>query len=152
MDNNTLAHYGIQGMRWGIRRFQNKDGSLTAAGKKRVKAREKDDEPKKSKNPATDNESDRKKTSPSKPKVDKSIWEMDKSELELLRTRLELSAKYKELDSKTVSFGSKLVNKLVEEAVIDGVSSGAKKVVEDSVSNIGKKMVNKLLDNKKKSK
>lgn len=30
-----LRHHGIKGMRWGVRRFQNKDGSLTPAGKKR---------------------------------------------------------------------------------------------------------------------
>lgn len=30
-----LYHHGIKGMRWGVRRFQNKDGSLTPAGKKR---------------------------------------------------------------------------------------------------------------------
>ena len=30
-----LAHHGIKGMRWGVRRFQNKDGSLTPEGKKR---------------------------------------------------------------------------------------------------------------------
>lgn len=35
MDNNELTHWGILGMRWGVRRYQNKDGSLTAAGKKR---------------------------------------------------------------------------------------------------------------------
>lgn len=35
MDNNELTHWGIRGMRWGVRRYQNKDGSLTAAGKKR---------------------------------------------------------------------------------------------------------------------
>lgn len=33
--NGTLSHHGIKGMRWGVRRFQNKDGSLTPAGKKR---------------------------------------------------------------------------------------------------------------------
>lgn len=32
---NFLAHHGILGQKWGIRRFQNKDGSLTTAGKKR---------------------------------------------------------------------------------------------------------------------
>ena len=32
---NELTHHGIKGMKWGIRRFQNKDGSLTSAGRRR---------------------------------------------------------------------------------------------------------------------
>lgn len=32
---NELTHHGIKGQKWGIRRFQNKNGSLTPAGKKR---------------------------------------------------------------------------------------------------------------------
>lgn len=35
--NSELRHFGIKGMHWGIRRFQNKDGTLTEAGKERVK-------------------------------------------------------------------------------------------------------------------
>lgn len=33
--SNELYHWGIKGMHWGVRRFQNKDGSLTQAGRKR---------------------------------------------------------------------------------------------------------------------
>lgn len=33
--DDELAHHGIKGQRWGVRRFQNEDGSLKSAGKKR---------------------------------------------------------------------------------------------------------------------
>ena len=32
---NTLVHYGVKGMKWGVRRYQNPDGSFNAAGKRR---------------------------------------------------------------------------------------------------------------------
>lgn len=35
---NYLAHHGIKGQKWGVRRFQNADGTRTAAGRKREKA------------------------------------------------------------------------------------------------------------------
>lgn len=35
---DTLAHYGIKGQKWGIRRYQNENGTLTNAGKKRYSA------------------------------------------------------------------------------------------------------------------
>lgn len=35
MSGSELLHYGVKGMRWGVRRYQNPDGSLTNKGKKR---------------------------------------------------------------------------------------------------------------------
>ena len=35
MNADELKHYGIKGMKWGVRRFQNSDGSLTPEGRKR---------------------------------------------------------------------------------------------------------------------
>lgn len=39
-DTSELQHFGIKGMKWGVRRYQNKDGSLTPAGKKRRERKE----------------------------------------------------------------------------------------------------------------
>ena len=35
--NDVLVHHGIKGMKWGVRRYRNKDGSLTPEGKRRYR-------------------------------------------------------------------------------------------------------------------
>ena len=44
MHNNELYHHGIKGQKWGVRRYQNSDGTLTSKGKNRYSrdAREKE--------------------------------------------------------------------------------------------------------------
>lgn len=37
---NDIYHHGIKGQRWGVRRYQNKDGSLTPAGQKRLEKKD----------------------------------------------------------------------------------------------------------------
>lgn len=43
MLEDYISHHGILGQKWGVRRYQNSDGTLTAAGKRHVKKIEKQD-------------------------------------------------------------------------------------------------------------
>lgn len=49
-----LSHHGILGMKWGVRRYQNKDGTLTEAGKRRQAKKEFKQDKKNLKNSAYD--------------------------------------------------------------------------------------------------
>lgn len=44
MKRNELMHYGVLGMKWGVRRYQNSDGALTDAGRRRIR-NVRDDDP-----------------------------------------------------------------------------------------------------------
>lgn len=36
LSEEELCHWGIKGMKWGVRRYQNEDGTLTEAGRRRL--------------------------------------------------------------------------------------------------------------------
>lgn len=94
MENNYLMHHGVKGMRWGIRRFQNKDGSLTAAGKKRQREEEPAHE---------DYERAHSKTS---------VRTMSDRELRETNNRLQAERQYEQL-TKKVNKGIKAVNTFI---------------------------------------
>lgn len=54
MDNLELYHWGVKGMKWGVRRYQNKDGSLTNAGEKRYARDQRENKSKKKDEQFTD--------------------------------------------------------------------------------------------------
>lgn len=87
---NSLQHYGIKGQKWGIRRFQKKDGSYTPAGRKR-----------------RDSWSDDAKTAYDIKK--KSVKQMSNAELKKLNERTRLEQEYSRLNPNTVQKGWKYV-------------------------------------------
>lgn len=80
--NDELAHHGILGQKWGIRRYQNEDGSLTEAGKKRYSSN-------------YDKYSEDYKKAHSK----KSYKKMSDAELRATNNRLQMERQYRDLSS-----------------------------------------------------
>lgn len=106
MNNTELVHHGIKGQRWGIRRFQNKDGSLISAGKRK----------------GSDNaDSDRKQKEIASRKADvKNRRIMSDAELSKKIERLRMERQLKDLTEEDISPGKKFVS--------DVLSSSGKKV------------------------
>ena len=95
---NELYHYGIKGMKWGVRRFQNKDGSYTPAGRKRRSQEGWSDDAKEAANIKK-----------------KSVNQMSNSELRKLNERQNLERQHKQLNPSRVKRGM---------AVVAGIAGG----------------------------
>lgn len=87
---SELMHYGIKGMKWGVRRYQNKDGTLTAAGKKREREQTKGWS---------------KEAKEARRIKRKSVNQMTNKELQTLNRRLDLEANYKRLNPSAAQRG-----------------------------------------------
>lgn len=101
MENNSLQHHGILGQKWGVRRYQNKDGSLTAAGKKRRDRYE---------SKTTNNHEDY-NTAHDK---SKSVKSMSDAELRARLNRLQMEQQYSKLSNEDVKSGKDYVNTLIK--------------------------------------
>lgn len=125
--NDDLYHWGIKGMKWGIRRFQNKNGTLTALGKKRKKSESKADD------------AEAKKTSGSK-----SVKDMSDQELREQTARLNLERQY--LDAKNN------VDRLNPKQVSKGEQFVAafKQHVAPELTNVGKRLLSQYMEKKGK--
>lgn len=106
MENNyiltsdgELYHWGVKGMKWGVRRYQNKDGSLTPRGRKRQKELSADEKERASRK----NDLKNRRT-------------MSDAELRKKIERLKMEKEFKNLTNEDINSGKTFVNEVMSSA------------------------------------
>ena len=123
MNNNELMHHGIHGMRWGVRRYQNKDGSLTAAGRKRINQLDSEYQKLTGKKLSKSSESNTVKKTSAKPKK---ISEMTNEEIQEKINRIRLERTLESLTPKEISSGEKFAKFIGDSTVKIAKERGTK--------------------------
>lgn len=146
MNNNELQHWGIPGMKWGVRRYQNKDGSLTPAGRKRAdKIRQ---EYLKVTGKKLTGYAVRKKgetVQKTSEKKSKGVADMTDEELRSKTNRLRLEndyanqlKTYEQLHPKKVSLGKRFVEHVGKNVLLPAATEAGKNYLRNALSDIGK--------------
>lgn len=141
-NSNYLAHFGIMGMKWGVRRYQNDDGSLTPAGRERYGNGSKistSERAKKAKNAFKSNIGSR-KSKALKEAREKDIDELSTQELREINARLREEKSYQELTKGTTAAGKRFASEMgknIAAAIVTGIAIEAGKKYVKSKIGIG---------------
>lgn len=145
MNSNELMHHGIHGMRWGIRRYQNKDGSLTVAGRKRINQLDSEYQRLTGKKLSKSSESNTVKKTSTKPK---SISEMTNEEIQEKINRITLEQNLKSLTPKKISAGKRFTETVMNEVITPAATDVGKQLARSMFADGVNKVFNLEGDNK----
>lgn len=124
MEEQALVHYGILGMKWGVRR--SKAELARARGKKT--------------SDSGDDSDDKKQTTA---KRSKSISEMSDDELRKTVQRLQLEKQYRDLNPKQVSAGQKIVDKILKDVVVPAATEVGRNLLKEEFGKLAKEIQKK---------
>lgn len=135
MDNDELMHYGVPGMKWGVRRTPAQLGrkktssSKSLFGKKKSKAKAK-----------TKSESSKEETAP-KPK---SVKEMSDEELNAAIRRMQLEQTYASLSPQKVSTGKAVTKRILNNIIVPAAEDVGRQMVKTALTRAGNKTLSEV--------
>lgn len=136
---DELYHHGVKGQRWGFRRYQNKDGSLTPAGRRRANKLKEQYEKitgkplkKKPIKAVKPTNQDQNKNEPKK------IKDMSDNELRDKYNRLNMEKQVMQLESDLAPAGKKVMNRIKRDVIAPAMIDAGRRVLTNVLNDLGK--------------
>lgn len=136
---NELYHHGIKDQKWGIRRYQNADGSLTPEGKRRYYGDRPTKEDRKAENRAI------KEISRDRKRMAKNSGYLSDKEIREYINRLKLEKELKDLVNNNTARGNKYVNSLLQGVGKSAAERLAGELAGAFGKNLGRNWADKLI-------
>ena len=144
---NELAHYGVKGMKWGIRKRRTSSGNSSKRKKSSKRSllsmfkRNKKVSNTQSKSRNTQQEQTKKKVN---------ISELSDDELKKMVTRMQLEKTYSQLNPKQVTVGERII-KAMSDGAISGLQNATQNTVSNFLTNAMKEMMEESSNKEKKN-
>ena len=137
MDNDELMHYGVPGMKWGVRRTPAQLGRKKTSSSKSLFGKKKSKSKAKAK---TKSESSKEETVPKK----KSVKEMSDDELNAAIRRMQLEQTYASLSPQKVSTGKAVTKRILNNIVVPAAEDVGRQMVKTALTRAGNKTLSEV--------